>query len=389
MFKTCFFIYLALFCAQSSWSQSLFEQNFWRETGDLSAGERRIGFSLSMAAEASSYEKSSLSPSQKLSLRGKSLKAKSLGLQAKTMLAKEAVVAEQELEFQTNRFEFSPMLSFGVTERWDVGVKLPLVRTSVSLSSSVKYSPEFEQKLKKSSLSEKARQNLRKEIVEQFNQGLRDNQFDEIDASQFSKFSMGDIELQSRYQLYAQPDISWEFTQLFRLPTGQRQKYYELVDLSSGDGQVDIGIGSRLMMNALPRLQFLVEIMHTVQIEDKSDMRMDLGGSARAESEWYRGLKRDLGDISEIYLQGRLTVWENFKLLMGYSYAHKTKDEYKYSGNKFKTDKIEDKQVAQLGVDYSVDRRRVYKLTFNMYALMSSQSPSENTASELNLNFNF
>ena len=123
------------------------------------------------------------------------------------------------------------------------------------------------------------------------------------------------------------------------LPTGEVEDINKALDIPTGDGQTDIGIGVVHDFNATNDLTFTSSLEYTHQTKDNVEARVPEVSDSKVTNDIDSSVKRKLGDIVKGQLSVQYNVFKGITLGSGYTYQFKNKDIYR--GSKFSQERYE------------------------------------------------
>ncbi len=252
-----------------------------------------------------------------------------------------------------------PVFAFGLTEKLTGAIAIPVVRTSLNVSTGVVHTNEalFNKLLtnledagatvKKADLIDKLNRPVARKLEDKNYQPLRNE----------TKTQLGDIKLVGKYQAFSNRLNAVVLSGILTLPTGKDADPNKIVDLPSGDRQTDIGVGVNYDYYFGSRTTFSFAAEHTVQLSDIAEKRVPFWRGSAVTPYIDYAVNRDLGDISKAQLSGLYNLrGVNFGL--GYEISYKQAD--KYSGDKYESewyqnigkDTVQRMQAATITIGY-------------------------------------
>ncbi len=188
-----------------------------------------------------------------------------------------------------------PIFAFGITETFTVAVAVPVIRVDVSAATGFAKTEDGQKFIDAACASNPEKCNEAADRLNNaINQKLVTNGYQPIESETIS--SVGDIRLIGKYRVYSDEKQSLAVRSEIGLPTGTPPNADKAVDVSTGDGQWDAGLGLIYDLNFSPSLRWNVNGSYLVQFADRLERRLPVGPgdtiSATKET-----LDRDLGDI--------------------------------------------------------------------------------------------
>lgn len=239
-------------------------------------------------------------------------------------------------DVKTSITAWAPTFGYGVTDRWSLGVVVPIVRTEVNVATGftrTNAGQDFLSKIAATSPidARKAENDLNNALSDQ----LKANGYEPLQSS--TKTQLGDVRLVSKYQFYSDDHHRWLVKNCLTVPTGAAPDANRLIDTASGDGQWDISTtlvydGRRL----LGGLGFNVFGGYTVQLPDSLERRIPEKGKFLTSDK--ETVDRDLGDVVSL---GSALIYDigrtGFQLAAGYNIQYQGATSY--SGSKYSADR--------------------------------------------------
>ena len=228
----------------------------------------------------------------------------------------------------------APTFAMGLTDKWTLALAVPIVESSVNMDGAVLQKNSHLHSKFIEVLNQKGVPN---KIVE-FNEKmrvpvqtkLRDYGYQELRNEKSVK--LGDIKLVSKYQLLNDPYQRLAFIGELTLPTGQDHSLYKAVDIASGDGQTDLGLGVQYDYLFKYNITLVAGSIYTVQFDDYNPERIPNQYTSRVSPDIDPSTKRSLGNIWITQLGGNYS-YKAWTWSLGYGYQHKSPD--RYDGNLF------------------------------------------------------
>jgi hypothetical protein len=243
-----------------------------------------------------------------------------------------------------------PAFLYGITKNLTVGLVIPVIDYSYQLDVGVAQNnaalfKEVEKALVDKGVTDK---------VDEF--------YDKINAPTLSKFDdysydqpmsesgtkLGDIRVITRYQTLKKDNHRISLQGEIVLPTGEDQNINKAVDIPSGDGQTDLGLGVNYDYVVSDRLTISMNTAYTVQLKDHNRERIPIQNNSKASPNIDPNTERNLGDI---WASSLAMIYERNGLMLNLAYAYQYKQKDSYSGNTFSREGyewLEDETVQRM-----------------------------------------
>ena len=159
--------------------------------------------------------------------------------------------------------------------------------------------------------------------------------------------------------LYNNSRFALVLNQETTLPTGKQADFNKVVDIGSGDGQWDFGVGSTFDFKFNRFFNITGNALYTVQLSDNVPRHIPRSENETITPEVDNNVYRDLGDIFSSNLAAHLTLFETWRFSTALGYHRKQEDEY--TGGLFQQarydilalDSAQTMQTGQLGIQFS------------------------------------
>ena len=253
----------------------------------------------------------------------------------------------------------TPVLAYGLTERLTLGMGVPVVYSNVSVSTGWAASPQFESRLQalcQDGYCGKVEENRAKlqNVVETkiANYGYKPLQNEQ-------RTDIGDITLGAKYQLFRNETWAFALAPKVILPTGRVADVDKVVDVSSGDGQWDVGLAAVSDWSPVSRFTLTSSMNYTYQMPSVKSKRIPLVGTESISPDVDPSVTEKLGDTMGAGLGAKFRVQELWTLGVGYSLQYKLADQYSgsvYAAHRYRhleRDTEQVMQAAQAGITFS------------------------------------
>jgi hypothetical protein len=230
-----------------------------------------------------------------------------------------------------------PIIAMGITEKTTAAIVIPIVRTSINVSTGVLQTNaalynEFRDSI---SVSQGALAEFDRKTADPINSSLEEYGYDKLENINDTR--LGDIRLVLKHQLTQTDKNRFAVSFSANLPTGQQADPNKVIDIQAGDGQTDVGIGFAHDYRITPALDFTTNVEYMAQLGDSETKRIPYSFTTRLSPDVDDNVDRDLGDI--MHVQFALQFAKNgLNAAAGYSLQYKARDEYtgtKYAAERY------------------------------------------------------
>lgn len=214
-----------------------------------------------------------------------------------------------------------PVLAMGVTPRWTLAVAAPVMTIDIAATTGFVASAQGQQFIDAACAKDTYQCNTaRADLNDAVNTKLRNKGYETIGARRFT--AMGDAKLVSKYVLFQNEANSLSLKNEFTVPTGRKPDVNKAVDVPTGDGQYDVGLGLSYDRQLLPFLRANAFGNYIAQLPSRLERRLPVKNDDVISND-REMLKRDLGDVSSVGTS--LTVESPFSVVSfgaGYSFQY-------------------------------------------------------------------
>jgi hypothetical protein len=231
-----------------------------------------------------------------------------------------------------------PVLAWGITQKMTVAVAVPILESSVNVSTGVVQSNESLHKDVKAALAAKGVSSSVAELDEKMGAPipakLADYNYYELQNEQ--KDTLGDVKLVTKYLTHQSDSDRLVLTGDVTLPTGKDQNPNKVVDVASGDDQTDVGASFSYDRDFTDTFTFSSEVGYIAQLKDQNPERIPMFDDSRVTPDIDYATERDLGDIvhASAGIKARKAGWSASS---GYSFQYKGAD--RYTGSQFESNR--------------------------------------------------
>lgn len=230
-----------------------------------------------------------------------------------------------------------PVVAYGLNKKTTVAVAIPYVVSNISVATG--YVADQDKNLEnmvQNVLQDKRRTQhksfkVQADTLNAIRKKLADNNYKQLSESEGEQSRLGDIRLVVKHQLDKQDNSATALKLELVAPTGQTLDPDKAVDMASGDGQWDIGVGMVSEYRLNSNVSFAGYAGYLFQLEKTAEKRIPTESDSKITPDSDNNTLVDLGDQINLQASVRLDFWNGFTFLNGYSYQHKGED--RYSGN--------------------------------------------------------
>lgn len=278
-----------------------------------------------------------------------------------------------------------PILAWGITPSWTLAAVLPIVTVRTHVDVGFVAYPDLQtlaNKLVHEGKAFKATDVQKKTVSAIPNKGKKYG-YDPLppSLSHRKETSLGDVRVVNKIQLLKRTNYILTLQNEWMLPTGKRADLNRIVDVPTGDGQFDFGLGLIGEYTVNGRASLWTRLGYTWQIPDKVAKRVPESALSSLSPDVDGQVSRDLGDSLYLSLGGSFDFYQGIKLKTQYSFQHKQRDRYR--GSQFPSfrygflgkDSEQSLHVLQVGLNYSTislfqEKKFPIPLDFNLISGM-------------------
>ncbi|MDZ4660985.1 MAG: hypothetical protein SGJ18_05125 [Pseudomonadota bacterium] len=252
-----------------------------------------------------------------------------------------------------------PVFAFGVSEKWTTAIAIPIVYTNTFVDTGFDVTPggqAFFGKLAEDTNVNKAKAGLQKTSNPVAAQVAALGYEPLVGQSQTS---LGDIRWINKYLISKNITRSFLIKQFVTLPTGKVANPNNLMSLSTGDGQWDVGAAAVADWYMAKRLSLTTHLDYTAQLPDHIAKRIPDSSDSTLSSDTDYKTYRNLGDLIGGSLALKYEPLETTTIGLGYSVQHKYGDRYRggqYSQSRYDyltSDTDQDMRAILAGINFS------------------------------------
>lgn len=267
---------------------------------------------------------------------------------------------------------------YGLTPDWMIGIQVPIVQTAMKVQTSAVYSPAVE------TMSEETQSRVKTYMKNE----LQSQGYSDFEARP-TQTSIGDLLLMSQHRVYVKGASAVAIRGRWTFPSGQGPKTSDFFDLSSGDGQNDLGADILFDYVLGRRWSFSTLAGYTVQLADTVNVRKPVQDGQTIKTDVVRGVKRDLGDIMKLMVSSEFRVFQQWRALGAWVYQQKGEDKFSKG---FSSQPESQVNMVKMGVQYmpgaSTLRREVrdqWMVSLNHWRVLSGKNVADSATTSLDL----
>ena len=252
-----------------------------------------------------------------------------------------------------------PVLAWGLSKNWTTALAVPVLQTRARVATGFVVSQDLQSTAEKlvgegkyymaSEIRSKTRQVIADKVVDYKYKPLRRRRV----------FQLGDARWVNKYILQKNNTHSLALVGELVLPTGRRHSVDEVIGLSAGDGQVDVGLGAVGEYRVAKNIVAWGRVHGVYQAGDQVAMRVPEEADSSLSRDIDPQTKRQLGASLYSSLGLAVDVVEGVAARAQYTFQMKQRDVYR--GSRFERHRYgwlsqntaQRMQAMQLGVGYS------------------------------------
>ena len=221
-----------------------------------------------------------------------------------------------------------PTLAYGVSDRWTVGLAVPILYSNMHPTTGWTADPNFQAQLNALGANGYHNKTLsyQGDLQNPIATELRNYCYDPlVDQSQTG---LGDIVIAGKYMAYKQGRLAFAVSPKVSLPTGRAQDVNKIVDLAPGDGHVNMGVAAITDYHVMPRTTWNNTLSYTLQMPTVLAKRIPTASDNWISPDVDESAHQKLGDIMAIGTGLRYELFPAVTLGGQYSFQYKAPDSY-------------------------------------------------------------
>jgi len=222
-----------------------------------------------------------------------------------------------------------PVFAIGVSKKMTVAIVVPIIESSMNVSTGVIQDNQAMHDKMKAELSAKGVDDKVAELDYKMNDPIpsKAEDFGYKAPVNENKTVLGDVQMVAKYMAHEDDHNRIVFSSNLVAPTGKDNDVNEMIDVASGDSQWDIGLGVSHDYSLSDTVTFSSEMTYTVQLADQNPERVPFLDNSKATPYIDFNTQRDLGDILATTFSTKYRN-EGWNLGAGYSFQYKQGDKY-------------------------------------------------------------
>ena len=227
-----------------------------------------------------------------------------------------------------------PILAWGITPQWTAAVVIPVVRVRTRVDTGFVAGASLQQLADQ--LVNEGREFKAEEVRDKTNGAIEDKNdkygYETItQALPREETSLGDIRLINKIQVAKKAKYALTLMQELALPTGRVADLQRAVDVPTGDGQFDLGVGAIAEYYPRSWVTLWGRLSYTWQIADRVARRVPENGNSSLSPDIDAQVSRDLGDSVYLSAGAVAGLYGGIKFKTQYSFQYKQRDRYQGS----------------------------------------------------------
>lgn len=246
-----------------------------------------------------------------------------------------------------------PVLAMGITDKITVGVAIPILYTNYSVATGWTPTEAFQAKLVEAQsrgFDNKVRgyENQLRNVIETRIAGYGYEPLASTSATE-----VGDVILAMKYQLFKDSDSAFAIAPRLIAATGRPLNINRVIDIPSGDGQWDVGLGAIYERYLGSRFTLVSSLSYIHQLPATMARRIPRSDGESISPDVEQGLTAKYGDQMAASVGGNLRFNQLWSLGSAFSLQYKPRDTY--TGGRFEAVRYEwltqnSEQMIQTGV---------------------------------------
>lgn len=259
------------------------------------------------------------------------------------------------VDFQTT----VPIFAYGVTEKMTIAMAVPVVRHSLQVDSGFVSNDNLKNvgNILNGDGSQNKAYELRYKTAQAIQEKLKDYNYDALQDD--SQTRLGDIRLVGKNLLLRQGRVDMALKTMVTVPTGTPTRVNRAVDIGSGDGQWDVGMGVISDVQVTKNNLLTGYVAGIAQLPTHRERRIPKEHDSKLSPDVDGDTKMDLGDMLQLQLGNKYSFLKGFSFSSAMSVQYKGRDKYsgdKYDGYRYNwlsKDTSQSMQTMQLALGYS------------------------------------
>lgn len=166
-----------------------------------------------------------------------------------------------------------PVFAYGINERWTIALAVPVYKVELSADTGFVVNPNTQKIIDDLYTKDSVKaSDMNQQLSHPLNDSLYKMGYKPIESEKFT--ALGDMKLVSKYKLSDSDSDVLTLKSELTLPTGRVSDVDKLVELPTGDGQYDIGLGLIWDHTLVSQLSWNLYTFGTIQLPDQIKRRI-------------------------------------------------------------------------------------------------------------------
>ncbi len=226
-----------------------------------------------------------------------------------------------------------PIMAYGLSEKMTVAIAVPVIKTSLQVDAGFVANENLEgigKNLIKDGSQAKAYE-LQYKTANAIQEKLKKYNYQPLQSEE--KTRLGDIRIVTKNVLHQKGKFDVAIKGIITAPTGQTTDADKAVDIGTGDGQWDLGLGLVSDWQFSDNNMITGYIAAISQLPTSRARRIPEEADSKLSPDVDKNTRMDLGDVINLQLGNKYSFLKGFSLSSALSLQYKDKDSY--SGNKY------------------------------------------------------
>lgn len=246
-------------------------------------------------------------------------------------LTTQSVLSITEFKVERRDLKNEWRWSHGLTPQWMIGLRVPFLKSEAKIHEKRTYTEAYSKATKTGETSNETElemaRTVEKNTGELFSRAMSNNDWTDYD-SMVEYEGLGDVELLSQWGVLQTHEHAFSLRQRLTVPTSQAPDPYKFIQLSSADGQMDLGVDTLFDWEPSRRWVFTALVGYTLQLPDTVSARVPNAFGNRAQGEVDQNVDRNLGDFATTQFLSQYRLYPGIWLTGSYTFEVKERDSY-------------------------------------------------------------
>lgn len=259
------------------------------------------------------------------------------------------------IDFQTT----VPIFAYGVTDKMTVALAVPVVRTSMEVDSGFVGNSNLNAlatTLIQDGSQSKAYE-MRYKTLNAIQEKLKKYNYEPLESREETR--LGDIRLVTKNLIHQKGRVDVAIKGMLTVPTGSPTKASRAVDVGTGDGQWDAGMGIVTDYNYGEYSMLSAYAAAVAQLPTTRERRIPEAFDSKLSPDVDGNTRMDLGDVLNFQVANKFGFMKGFSFTTAYMMQYKDTDRYsgsKYANSRYKwleKDTAQSMETIHLAAGYS------------------------------------